>query len=255
MVDELQYYSKKCKVLHLGKLNPHHTYTMTNESVKVELDTTTCEKDLGVHIDPLLTFDHHIDAAAKKGRQMSGMIMRNITFKCKEIMVPLYTSYVRPHMEYGDAAWHPYKRKHIDKLEKVQRHFTKRITGMTDKKYAQRLNILKLPSLEFRQFRGDMIEVYKLTHDIYDSNTTNNLFTFSNFKSTRSHPYKLIINTPPNTVQCKMFFSYRVTHIWNSLPCDIVCADSVNSFKNKFDVYFKDYMYCINFNLYFPYSL
>ena len=100
-----------------------------------------------------------------------------------------------------------------------------------------------------------MIEVYKLTHEIYDPKTTNTLFTFSDFMFTRSHPYKLIINTPPNTVQCKMFFSNRVTHIWNSLPGDMVCADTVNSFKNKFDAYFKDCMYSMNLNLYFPYSL
>ena len=70
---------------------------------------------------------------------MSGMIVRNITHKCKEIMLPLYNSFVRPHIEYANAVWHPYKRKDIEKVEKVQRHFTKRISGMLNKKYHERL--------------------------------------------------------------------------------------------------------------------
>ena len=124
-----------------------------NESVN--LSTTECEKDLGVHVDPLLKFDEQVESATKKGRQMSGMIVRNITFKCSEIMTPLYISFVRPHLEYGNAVWHPYKRKNINKLEKVQRHFNKKISGLAGLDYTQRLSKLGLPSLEFRQIRGD----------------------------------------------------------------------------------------------------
>ena len=249
----MKFNSNKCKVLHLGKNNPNHTYTMSNGSDTVELGTTSCEKDLGVYVDPLLEFDKHIDECTKKGRRMSGMIVRNISHKCNEIMIPLYSSFVRPHLEYANTVWHPYKRKNIDKVEKVQRHFTKTISGLSDKKYPERLKILKLPSIEFRQFRGDMIEVYKLTHNLYDPTSTNTLFKFSEIKSTRQHPFKLIINSPPNTVKSKMFFSNRVTHVWNSLPADLVCADSTNSFKNKFDAHFRELMYCTKLNPYFPY--
>ena len=99
-----------------------------------------------------------------------------------------------------------------------------------------------------------MIETYKLTHNLYDPLTTKSLFTFSDFKSTRSHPFKLVINNSPNTVQYKMFFSNRITQLWNSLPEDMVCADTVNSFKNKFDAYFKNYKYSTDINLYCPYT-
>ena len=44
-------------------------------------------------------------------------------------MVPLYKSLVRPIIEYGNAVWSPYLRKHIDFIESVQRHFTKCIIG------------------------------------------------------------------------------------------------------------------------------
>ena len=55
-----------------------------------ELGKTDCEKDLGVNIDSLLTFDNHVNSVTKKGRQMAGMINRNITYKTPDVMVPLF---------------------------------------------------------------------------------------------------------------------------------------------------------------------
>ena len=45
--------------------------------------------------------------------------------------------------------------------------------------YEDRLNKLGLPSLEFRRHRRDMIEVFKITNKIYDTQTTNTVFDFS----------------------------------------------------------------------------
>ena len=101
-----------------------------------------------------------------------------------------------------------------------------------DLEYTQRLSKLSLPSLEFSHLRGDFIEAYKLAHNIYDPITTNNLFTFSDYKttSTRAHSFKLNINKSPNTVQYKILFSNRITQLWNNLPEDMVCVDYVNLF-------------------------
>ena len=53
----MKFNSKKCKILHLGKNNPNYEYHMTEGNVVNPLGITTCEKDLGINIDPLLTFD------------------------------------------------------------------------------------------------------------------------------------------------------------------------------------------------------
>ena len=45
------------------------------------MSETTCEKDLGIHIDPLLNFDKHIEIQTKKARALSGMIMRTFINK------------------------------------------------------------------------------------------------------------------------------------------------------------------------------
>ena len=68
--------------------------------------------------------------AASKGNQILGMIRRNITYKEKSLIVPLYKAIVRPHLEYCIQAWRPYLRKDIDMLEKIQRRATKLIPGL-----------------------------------------------------------------------------------------------------------------------------
>ena len=68
--------------------------------------------------------------AASKGNQVLGMIRRNITYKDKSLIVPLYKAIVRPHLEYCIQAWSPYLRKYIYMLETIQRRASKLIPGL-----------------------------------------------------------------------------------------------------------------------------
>ena len=62
-------------MMYLGKNNPKHKYTIKNGDDICELNVTTCEKDLGVYIDPLLDFSEHITKTIKKARGVSAMIL------------------------------------------------------------------------------------------------------------------------------------------------------------------------------------
>ena len=77
--------------------------------------------------------------AASKGDQILGMIRRNITYKEKGLIVPLYKAIVRPHLEYCIYAGRLYLRKDIDMLEKIQRIATKLIPELRDPSYEKRL--------------------------------------------------------------------------------------------------------------------
>ena len=168
-------------------------------------------------------------------------------------MVPLYKALIRPIIEYANPVWNPYTRKYIDLIENVQHYFTKCIIGLRKFDYETRLKILKLPSLEFRRVRGDMIEVYKMCQGIYDPNTTKSLLTFSKTftrHNTRSHNFKLE-KANVNTKQFKYFFSNRVVNMWNNLPYEVVNAQSINQFKNLFDKLYSGRMYDTNFDLYY----
>ena len=62
---------------------------------------TIKEKDLGVTIYANMKVSDKCRIAASKGNQILGMIQRNITYKVKELIVPLYKAIVRPHLESG----------------------------------------------------------------------------------------------------------------------------------------------------------
>ena len=241
----LGFNGEKCKMMHLGKNNPHYTYTINDGNLVRNMETTNCEKDLGVHVDPLLEFNEHISKVVKKSRGIAGMIFKSISSRTSDILVPLFIALVRPNLEYANPVWSPFKRKFIDHIEKVQRQFTKKIYGLHKLSYEERLRELDLPSLEFRRIRGDMIETYKILTNIYDPITTKSLLTV-NKASTRSHSLK-ILKPRFNTNSFKYFFTNRVVNTWNSLPMDIVKAESVNSFKNRLDKHWGALKYCTNF--------
>ncbi len=92
--------------------------------------------------------------SAYKGNHILGMIRRNIRYKDKGLIVPLYKAIGRPHLEYCTHAWRPYRRKDIDMLDKIQRRATKLIPGLRDLSYEERLKECGLTTLETRRLRG-----------------------------------------------------------------------------------------------------
>ena len=233
---------------HLSKNNPCYKYTIEDDNVIKDLEVTVLEKDLGVHVDPLLSFENHISITVKKVRSLSGLIIRSFSFKTIDIMLPIYISKVRLILEYDNVVWMPYKRKHIDLIESVQRHFTRYIIGMKEMRYEDRLKSLKLYSLEYRRFRGDMIEVFKMCHGHYDPITTKTLLTYNNKSNTRTNDFKLLKNRV-NSTQFLNFFTNRVINPWNKLPREAVNAGSINAFKKHIDYIYREHLYSTNFEI------
>ena len=238
----MSFNTDKCKMLHLGKNNPQHVYYMKNGENKNILEKTRAEKDLGVVVDAELTFEDHMTGVVKRANRMAGLVMSTISFNDKKVLIPLYKAMIRPILEYGNAVWNPFLRKHINMIDTIQRRFTKRISGFGDKTYEERLRLLGLPSLEFRRIRGNMIEVFKILNGIYDPCTTDTLLTLSADSKTRGHSLKLE-KIFVNTRTYKNFFTNSVINHWNNLPADCVNASTVNSFKNKLDKVYSDKMF------------
>ena len=92
---QLKFNAKKCKVLHLGRQNPHHKYRMDD----VELQPTTEEKDLGVVIDDQLKNDIHTERQVAKANRQLGLIRRSFDNIEGETFILLYKTLVRPHPE------------------------------------------------------------------------------------------------------------------------------------------------------------
>ena len=99
------------------------------------LGSTTQEKDLGVTFSADMKVSEQCGIAASKGNQILGLIRRTIMYKEKQ----LYKSIVRPHLEYCIQAWRPYRKKDIDKLERIQQRATKMNPELRDLSYKSRL--------------------------------------------------------------------------------------------------------------------
>jgi len=74
---------------------------------------------------------------------------------------------VRPHVKFANSVWCPFKLGDIEEIEKIHKRATKLIIKLKDKPYKERQIHLNLPTLKYRRLRGDMIEVFKIIHNIY----------------------------------------------------------------------------------------
>ena len=121
-----------------------------------------------------------------QGSVLDGLIRRNIVYKEKELIIPLYKTIVRPHLEYCIQAWRPYRKKDIDILERVQRRATKMIQKLRNISYEKRLKECGLTTLETSRLRGDQIEVFKILNG-YENIDRNILFSVKEERRTRGH--------------------------------------------------------------------
>ena len=223
----------KCRTLHIGNNNINFTYKLGND----EISKATEQKDLGVIVDNNLKFSKQSVEAAKKANKVLGFISRTFDYKSKNIVLPLYKSLVRPHLEYCVQFWSPANRKDVDALERIQRRATKLIPSVRNYPYKVRLKKLNLQSLEVRRLRGQLIEAFKILNGFDEVNSR--LLRVDENPITRNNGFKLI-GKRFRTDKAKNFFANKIVNIWNMLPNSIVSAMTINQFKNRIDKYFTD---------------
>ena len=235
---QLRFNYDKCHILTLGKFeNIHHAhrYEMSGN----ELEHVFEEKDLGITIDADLKFGEHISRKVRIANGIVGQIRRSFSFLDCDTFRRIYCAFVRPHLEYGQAAWSPHLTRDINALENVQIRATKLVDGLAKLDYDDRLKRLNLPTLAFRRQRGEMIEIFKHYHT-YDRKTLSPSFHPRTYPS-RQHNFQLIRKRPKDGKRGLQYnsFYYRCQSVWNKLPSYVVDAKNINAFKNAIDAHWE----------------
>ena len=245
----LKFHPDKCIFMGIGYRgeNIPPKYNMGEHVLKV----SDCEKDIGVHIDKDLNFGTHISKAINKANRVMWVVRSTYDKLDDKTFNLLFKALVRPHLEYGAPVWSPHLQKYNDLIENVQRRASKRVAGLSDLDYPNRLRKLNMPTLAYRRVRGDMIQTFKLLRENlkeggYDRSLPDLLSTEkeSRYESKNKGTYHLPILRFKNPLR-EHSFSLRIRKLWNSLPLQTKMSENIKEFEKSLDDHWsnQDLMY------------
>ena len=193
------------------------------------INSSSCFGDLGVTISTPLSFNNHMDRVVNKGFQKLGLIQKIFQDRSPKSILRLYTSFIRPTLEYSSLLWNPYSIGYISKMERVQRRMCRILPCVRHLGYKDQVKTLGLLSLRARRLRFQLITMYRIYKNFVDINFSN-FFNISKSCRTRGHNAKVDTKHAKNNYRLN-FFTVSAISLWNRLPQELIDAPTVNNFK------------------------
>ena len=228
---EMKFNVEKCHVLHLGRTNERRIYSMNG----TQLITTEMEKDIGVLVCENLKPSKQCEKAARTAQGVLTQVLRTLSYRDRTVLPKIYVQYVRPHLEFAIQAWAPWQQGDINLIEDVQRRMVRQVTGLQGWTNEERLDELRMVTLEKRRRAQDLVQAHKILREVDDVDSR----TWferpdQNQHRTRTAEWGLRQSGhPPRLELRKNFFSQRVVTEWNNLPGPMRSTKSLNEFKSS----------------------
>ena len=220
---------EKCEVVRITNKRRiiNGSYTIHGHT----LQFTDQAKYLGVTIDTKLSWGHHTNAMTKKANNTVAFLRRNLSSCPRQIRATCYKSLVRPQLEYASTVWDHTNKTRINTVEAVQRRAALFITGdyRQESSVTAILRNLQPESLQERWLRARAVMMFRVVSNLIDLSSGP---LHPSGTATRGHTQRYIQPFCHIKSYQDSFYPAGIV-IWNSLPQDVINADSLESFRTR----------------------
>ena len=234
--NNMQFNGKKFQVVRYGQNEELKNNTeYFSGSYEEIIDRFESIRDLGVQLSEDASFNEHIEKVCKKARQKSGWIYRTFYCRSPNFLKQMFKSLVQPHIDYCSQLWMPQEGANMAKIEKVLRDFSKRVPGLRNLCYWERLQSMGMNSMQRRLERYRIIYIWK----IMEGFVPNCGLLWSSTDDRRGRLCEVPILKGNKEVQkCRrQSFQMAGPRVWNSLPRNVrnVKNCGIEHFKEALD--------------------
>lgn len=196
--NKLQLYISKCNVISFSRRSDTNAIAFIYKIGNTALNRTDRVKDLGVIFDDKLSFQYHITFIVNKTYRMLGFSSRSSSkFKKINTYRRLHYCFIRCVLEYASPVWNLYCIVQIDKIERVQRKFTRIVAfefNLPRETYTIRLQKMNMISLKNRRIVLDQILFYKILNGLVYTSLQNEFIHHATVHITRFATYCHLLN-------------------------------------------------------------
>jgi hypothetical protein len=230
---------EKCKVMRFGSTSFENLPEYQVGGMPLEYVSEM--RDLGILVCSNMKFSGHVESIVAKAYARIDLIFRAFLSRDLKFLSSMYTVYVRPMLESNTVIFSPGHKFLIDRIESVQRYFTRRAMGYPagrmlrrapapdELDYFSRLEMFSLEPLELRRIKFDLLQMFKMKLGGLCSIKFEEFFKLG-CQRTRGHSAKLEVPLAHRDVM-KFFFSHRAVEYWNGLSEETVGKATLSGFK------------------------
>ena len=195
-------------------------------------------RDLGIIMSNDASFSSHVEHVCKKVKQKCGWILRTFSSRQTWFLKFMWKSLVQGHVDYCSQLYFPNKSSDMEKIENLQRIYTRKIPEVSSLNYWERLQKLKIYSQERRMERYRVIYIWKILEGI--SPNCGIQETHSDRRGREVQVPKVKGNGKFQTIR-EGTFQIHGAKLFNSLPKSVrnITRTSVDEFKVALDKFLQ----------------